>query len=89
MHLAPCAPRPASAALQARGLVAWLLGMEPTRGRWRPPEPSARNSYVFRWGPLFEDCRGERATAGTIRPHLPVARKSTAHPAAEGSRAPA
>ena len=36
-----------------------LLGMEGYSGDWRPADPASGNAFVFRWGPLFEDCRGD------------------------------
>ena len=39
-------------------VVASWMGMSLNRGKWRPADPSKKNDFVFRWGPLFEDCRG-------------------------------
>ena len=39
-------------------VVAEWMGMSLNRGKWRAPDPSKKNEFVFRWGPLFEDCRG-------------------------------
>lgn len=39
-------------------VVAGWMGMSLNRGKWRPSDPSRKNEFVFRWGPLFEDCRG-------------------------------
>ena len=39
-------------------VVATWMGMSLNRGKWRPTDPSKKNEFVFRWGPLFEDCRG-------------------------------
>ena len=39
-------------------VVANWMGMSLNRGKWRPTDPSKKNEFVFRWGPLFEDCRG-------------------------------
>lgn len=38
--------------------VAQVMGMSLNRGKWRP-ESSRKNEFVFRFGPLFEDCRGK------------------------------
>jgi hypothetical protein len=40
-------------------VVAGWMGMSLKRGKWRPMDPSKCNTFVFRWGPVFEDCRGE------------------------------
>lgn len=42
-------------------VVAGWMGMSLNRGKWRPSDPSRKNEFVFRWGPLFEDCRGKRS----------------------------
>jgi hypothetical protein len=39
-------------------VVASWMGMSLNRGKWRPTDPSKKNEFVFRWGPIFEDCRG-------------------------------
>lgn len=39
-------------------VVGGWMGMSLNRGKWRPQDPSRKNEFVFRWGPLFEDCRG-------------------------------
>ena len=39
-------------------VVSEWMGMSLNRGKWRPTDPSKKNEFVFRWGPLFEDCRG-------------------------------
>jgi len=39
-------------------VVGSWMGMSLNRGKWRPADPSRKNEFVFRWGPLFEDCRG-------------------------------
>jgi len=39
-------------------VVAGWMGMSLNRGKWRPADPARKNVFVFRWGPLFEDCRG-------------------------------
>jgi len=39
-------------------VVAEWMGMSLNRGKWRAPDSSKKNEFVFRWGPLFEDCRG-------------------------------
>lgn len=39
--------------------VAQIMGMSLNRGKWRPPESSRKNEFVFRFGPIFEDCRGK------------------------------
>ena len=41
-----------------RKIVGSLMGMSLNRGKWRPADPSRKNEFVFRWGPIFEDCRG-------------------------------
>ena len=42
-------------------MVRGWMGMSLARGKWRAPEPDKKNVFTFRWGPLFEDCRGEWA----------------------------
>jgi len=42
-----------------KNVVASWMGMSLHRGKWRPVDSSKKNEFVFRWGPLFEDCRGE------------------------------
>lgn len=43
-------------------VVGKWMGMSLNRGKWRPSDPSRKNEFVFRWGTLFEDCRGELMT---------------------------
>jgi hypothetical protein len=47
-------------------VVAGWMGMSLNRGKWRPADPARKNEFVFRWGPLFEDCRGERPDAEVV-----------------------
>lgn len=65
-------PQSGERAGRAHDAVAACLGTAPVRGKWKPADPSRRNSYVFRWGPLFEDCRGN-FVAGRLSPPLPLA----------------
>lgn len=46
--------------------VSKYMGMNLIRGKWRPPDPSRKNAFVFRFGPLFEDCRGRPLTVFII-----------------------
>ncbi len=39
-------------------VISSWMGMSLNRGKWRPTDPSKKNEFVFRWGALFEDCRG-------------------------------
>ena len=39
-------------------VISSWMGMSLNRGKWRPTDPSKKNEFVFRWGSLFEDCRG-------------------------------
>lgn len=41
-----------------KSVISTWMGMSLNRGKWRPTDPSKKNEFVFRWGPLFEDCRG-------------------------------
>ncbi len=52
-----------------------FLGMESYRGKWKPTDPVSRNSFVFRWGPLFEDCRGEHGQQGLMPAASPSPRE--------------
>ena len=54
-------------------VVATWMGMSLNRGKWRPTDPSKKNEFVFRWGPLFEDCRGplfQRKKVDTSSPSM-------------------
>lgn len=62
-------PQSGERAGRAHDAVAACLGTAPVRGKWKPADPSRRNSYVFRWGPLFEDCRG-KCVADWLSPPL-------------------
>jgi hypothetical protein len=41
-----------------RSVVKGWMGMSLNRGKWKNPDPIKRNDFTFRWGPVFEDCRG-------------------------------
>lgn len=47
-----------------KSVIAKWMGMSLNRGKWRPTDPSKKNEFVFRWGPLFEDCRGMYSVSG-------------------------
>jgi hypothetical protein len=46
-----------------------LMGIKATRGKWKSAVPNHKNVFVFRWGPIFEDCAG-KALASTAAVHL-------------------
>ena len=61
--------------MQMDGRTVWdgvrqkLMGIKATRGKWKSAVPNHKNVFVFRWGPIFEDCAG-KALASTAAVHL-------------------